>query len=167
MPSASDLERLFNLVVDPLCIAGFDGYFKQINPAWARTLGYTESELLSRPYLEFVHPDDVAPTMGAASKASGGRTVLEFRNRYRAKDGSYRWLAWNAFPSPEDQLIYAVARDVTDLKRREDHQAAAYGVSRVLATAMTLDTAAREILKVVCSVLQWDVGAVWYRRQGS
>ena len=162
MPSASDLERLFNLVVDPLCIAGFDGYFKQINPAWAHTLGYTESELLSRPYLEFVHPDDVEPTRGAAVKISNGRTVLEFRNRYRAKNGTYRWLAWNAYPSTEDQLVYAVARDIAELKRHEDHQAAAYGVSRVLATAMTLDAASIEILKVVCQILQWDVGAVWY-----
>src|SRR5262245_29509499 len=148
MPSSSDLERLFNLVVDPLCIAGLDGYFKEVNPASARTLGYTESELLSRPYLEFVHPDDVAQTMGAASKVSGGRTVLEFRNRYRAKDGSYRWLAWNAYPSTEEQLIYAVARDITDLKRHEDHQSAAYGVSRVLANAINLDTTETEILRV-------------------
>src|SRR2546426_2726102 len=111
MPSTTDLERLFNLVVDPLCIAGFDGYFKQINPAWARTLGYTEDELLAKPYLDFVHPDDREPTVGAAADVSSGVTVLEFRNRYRAKDGTYRWLAWNAFPSAEDQLIYAVARD--------------------------------------------------------
>src|SRR5215510_13453359 len=99
MPSASNLERLFNLVVDPLCIAGFDGYFKQINPAWAHTLGYSEAELLARPYLDFVHPDDIEPTIDAAKKASDGTTVLEFRNRYRAKNGTYRWLAWNAFPS--------------------------------------------------------------------
>src|SRR2546426_6222741 len=113
MPSTTDLERLFNLVVDPLCIAGFDGYFKQINPAWARTLGYTEDELLAKPYLDFVHPDDREPTVGAAADVSSGVTVLESRNRYRAKDGTYRWLAWNAFPSAEDQLIYAVARDIT------------------------------------------------------
>jgi len=84
MPSTTDLERLFNLVVDPLCIAGFDGYFKQINPAWPRTLGYTEDELLAKPYLDFVHPDDREPTVGAAADVSSGVTVLEFRNRYRA-----------------------------------------------------------------------------------
>src|SRR5262249_21245077 len=70
--------------------------------------------------------------------------------------------AWNAFPSPEEQLIYAVARDVTDLKRHEDRQAAAYGVTKVLSTAITLDAAAREILSVVGEVLDWDVGALWY-----
>jgi len=84
MPSTTDLERLFNLVVDPLCIAGFDGYFKQINPAWARTLGYTGDELLAQLHLDFVHPDDREPTVGAAADVSSGVTVLEFCNRYRA-----------------------------------------------------------------------------------
>src|SRR5262245_20120901 len=157
-----DLERLVKLVVDPLCIAGFDGYFKQINPAWARTLGYSENELLAKPYLEFVHPDDREPTIGAAANVSRGATILEFRNRYRAKNGKYRWLAWSAFPSSEEQLIYAVAKDITDLKRLEDRQAAAYGVTKVLSTATTLDAAAAEILKVVGEGLDWDVGALWY-----
>ena len=161
MPTPGELERLFNLIVDPLCIAGFDGYLKQINPAWTRTLGYSDAELLSRPYLDFVHPDDIAHTVNAATKVANGVTVLEFRNRYRAKDGTYRWLAWNAYPSPEEQLVYACARDITELKRREEHQSAVYGVTRVLSTAGSLEEASSEILKVVCEVLDWDVGAVW------
>jgi formate hydrogenlyase transcriptional activator len=157
----NDLERLFNLVVDPLCIAGFDGYFKQINPAWAKTLGYTEEELLAKPYLEFVHPDDRQPTVHAAADVSSGMTVLEFRNRYRAKDGSYRWLAWNASPSPEEQLIYAVARDITDLKRHEERQEAAYRVTQVLASSTSFEAAAPDIIKAICEVLDWEAGAVW------
>ena len=86
MPSAAELERLFRLVIDPLCIAGFDGYFKQINPALARTLGYTETELLAKPYLDFIHPDDVEPTIGAAAKVSNGMTVLEFRKSKSSRD---------------------------------------------------------------------------------
>jgi two-component system NtrC family sensor kinase len=80
MPPEYNLERLFKLVVDPLCIAGFDGYFKHINPAWARTLGYSEHELLEKPYLEFVHPDDREPTMGALQQWHWPGNVRELEN---------------------------------------------------------------------------------------
>jgi formate hydrogenlyase transcriptional activator len=162
MPSANDLNRLFSLVVDMLCIAGHDGYFKQLSPAWERTLGYTEAELLAKPYLEFIHPDDRQPTIAAAERLSAGMKVMEFRNRYLAKDGTYRWLWWNAAPFTEEGLVYAVARDITDHKRLEDRRAAAYAVTRVLATALTLDAAAPEIIRVVCEGLDWDAGAIWH-----
>ena len=92
---------------------GFDGYFKRLNPAWERVLGYTRDELLARPYLDFVHPDDRASTRTTADNISGGLQVLSFENRYRAKDGTYRWLQWAAAPFPGEQTIYAAARDST------------------------------------------------------
>ena len=114
------LQQFFGASLDMLCIAGFDGYFKRINQAWSKTLGFTEEELLSRPYLDFVHPSDREATMGEAQKNSEGHSVVWFHNRYRCRDGGYRWLLWRAAPDTERGLIYAVARDVTEQKRMED-----------------------------------------------
>src|SRR5262245_51406402 len=138
---SKDLERLFDLSLDMLCIAGFDGYFKRLNPTWERVLGFTEEELVSKPYLDFVHPDDRAATQAVAAKIEAGARALFFRNRYLSHDGSYRWLSWNAVPFEEQRLIYAVARDVTDLKRSEDRLAAGHSVTRVLAESPTLESA--------------------------
>jgi PAS domain S-box-containing protein len=115
-----ELERFFTLSLDLLCVAGFDGYFKRLNPAWERLLGYTTEELLARPYLDFVHPDDRHPTTTEANKARGGGTVLTFENRYVAKDGTLRWLQWNAVPLPSEQMIYCAARDVTERKQAKE-----------------------------------------------
>jgi PAS domain S-box-containing protein len=115
-----ELDRFFSLSLDLMCVAGFDGYFKRLNPAWQRVLGYTSGELLSRPYLDFIHPDDRAPTTTAAGTLSGGGQVISFENRYRAKDGSYRWLEWAAVPYPDEQAIYAAARDITERKDAKD-----------------------------------------------
>jgi PAS domain S-box-containing protein len=112
-----ELSTLFRASRDMLCIANFDGYLLRLNPSWARTLGYTEEELTSRPYVEFVHPDDREATVAEADSVSGGRTALLFENRYRCKDGSYRWMSWNATPVEEEGLIYCSVRDVTEQKR--------------------------------------------------
>jgi PAS domain S-box-containing protein len=118
-PAGEDLLRYFDLAVDLLCIAGLDGYFKRVNPAWTKLLGHSKDELLSRPWLEFVHPDDVRATVQAGANLADGETLLEFTNRYRCKDGSYRWLSWTARAYLEEQLIYANARDITEQKRVE------------------------------------------------
>src|SRR6202171_4855031 len=114
------IERLFGLSVDMLLVAGFDGYFKQLNSSWARTLGWSERELRERPYLEFIHPDDRPATANEAQNNAAGTTTLHFENRYRHKDGTYRWLAWTAVPVPKERLIYAVARDITVEKAAEE-----------------------------------------------
>ena len=106
--------RFFELSLDMLCVAGFDGFFKQLNPAWERTLGYTRSELCSTPFIEFVHPDDRARTSAEALRLSTGVHTVEFENRYRCKDGSYKRLLWTATPSVEERLIFCVARDITE-----------------------------------------------------
>jgi PAS domain S-box-containing protein len=114
-----ELDRFFTLSLDMLCIAGFDGYFKRVNPAWARQLGYTEDELLNRPYMEFVHPDDRVATTREAGHLSAGQEVLYFENRYYHRDGTIRWLLWASTPYPEQQVIYAAARDITERKAAE------------------------------------------------
>lgn len=115
-----ELDRFFNLSLDLMCVAGFDGYFKRLNPVWERTLGYTMDELLARPYLDFVHPEDQSTTTTEAGRLSGGIQVVKFENRYRHKDGTYRWLEWAAFPLASEQTIYAAARDITERKEASE-----------------------------------------------
>jgi PAS domain S-box-containing protein len=107
----------FNSSLDMLCVAGFDGYFKQLNPAWTKTLGWSEDDLQAKPWLDFVHPDDVEQTVAAGAQITGGNALASFENRYRCQDGTYRWISWNSVPLTEKQLIYCVARDVTEQKR--------------------------------------------------
>jgi PAS domain S-box-containing protein len=113
-------DRFFNLPVDMLCIAGMDGHFKRLNPAFSATLGWTIEELLARPFIDFVHPDDRAKTMAEVEKLGSGIPTLSFENRYQCKDGSWRWLSWKTQPFPEEDLLYATARDVTDSKLAEE-----------------------------------------------
>jgi PAS domain S-box-containing protein len=113
-------DRFFSLSLDMFCFAGFDGYFKYLNPAWEKTLGYSLKELLSTPYLDFIHPEDREATIAEAQKQTMGNTVIAFENRYRCKDGSYKWFLWNAAPALDSQIIYAIARDITERKQVEE-----------------------------------------------
>jgi two-component system cell cycle sensor histidine kinase/response regulator CckA len=117
-PSVAELEHLFELSLDLLCVAGFDGRFKRLNPAFERTLGYTLDELLADPLVELVHEDDREATVAELDRIAHGNEAW-FENRYRCKDGSYRWLQWKAAPALEEGLFYAAARDVTERKRAE------------------------------------------------
>jgi PAS domain S-box-containing protein len=117
-------ERFFTLSLDLMCICGADGYFRRVNPAFQRILGYSEEELLAVPLIDFMHPDDRPRTVSNLRKLGRGETTAGSENRYRCKDGSYRWFAWNSTPAP-DGTIYAIGRDITEAKRVNDELRAA------------------------------------------
>jgi PAS domain S-box-containing protein len=127
------VDDMFDLSLDLLCVAGLDGYFKRVNPAFEHTLGYGAAELLSRPFLEFVHPDDrerIAQMVGALSE---GRHISDFESRYIRADGAVRWLQWNTRTMPEKGLMYATARDVTENRMLTHEQAALRRVATLVA----------------------------------
>lgn len=115
------LHRCFDLSPDLLCIADFDGYMKRVNPAFGKTLGYAEQELLARPFYDFLHPDDREATRAEIEKLSTVEHVTRgFENRYRSKDGRYRWINWSATLMPDDGVVFAVGHDVTERKELEE-----------------------------------------------
>ncbi len=118
MEKASELTKLFEIVPALVCIAGTDGYFKYLNPEWENVLGYTLKELLSKPLFDFIHPDDHETTQKEIEIQLKGGKTLNFENRYRCKDGSYKTLEWRATHSEGDKL-FAVAKDITDEKNSE------------------------------------------------
>ena len=125
-----ELDQFFNVSLDLLCIANIQGYFLRLNPAWEKTLGYSREELMARQFIDFVHPDDLECTLKALSTLASQQKVIRFENRYRAKDGSYRWLEWTS--APAGNLIYAVARDFTDrLKAETEEQERRVELARV------------------------------------
>ncbi len=113
-----ELQHFFSLALDLLCIADFNGYFRRLNRAWETTLGYNIKELEGKRFLDFIHPDDIAATIEIISDLSDRKSIFQFTNRYRAKDGTYRYIEWRA--TPYGNLIYAAARDITEHKHNED-----------------------------------------------
>ena len=116
-PPDGDLRWFFSRSLDLFCIAGIDGYFERLNPAWTSCLGWSKEELQARPFLDFVHPEDREVTLAEVEKLAQGAETSLFENRYLHRDGSYRWLQWNASPAPGKRRICALARDVTRRRR--------------------------------------------------
>ncbi len=111
-----DLDRFFEMTADILVIAAADGYYKKVSPSFIRTLGYSERDVLTTPILDFVHPEDLEETTAEFNKLRRGEPIVQVENRVRHKDGSYRRFSWSARPDPNSELIYCVARDVTELQ---------------------------------------------------
>jgi PAS domain S-box-containing protein len=126
-------DRVFELSQDLLCVAGFDGYFKRVNPAFERLLGYPTETLLSRPTRDFIHPDDRPARDEGHARLETAEDVSRFELRQLCSDGSVRRVEWSARPVPEEGLIYAVGRDVTDSRRAADEQAALRRVATLVA----------------------------------
>jgi PAS domain S-box-containing protein len=113
------LAPFFDLSHDLLCIAGFDGYFKRVNPAVCNVLGYTEEELLSKPISYFQHPDDKEVTQKYRKPILFGKVLKNFENRYITKRGTVVWFAWTSIPVKNEELIYAIAKNITHKKKHE------------------------------------------------
>ncbi|TFG48053.1 MAG: PAS domain S-box protein, partial [Candidatus Brocadiia bacterium] len=115
-----ELKWFFDLVPDMVCIASKDGFFKKINRAWEVVLGFSKEEMLATPFMDLIHPDDRSATLAEVEKQIAGSRTIEFINRYRCKDGSYRWFEWMATPAVDKKLLFAAARDITERKRSEE-----------------------------------------------
>lgn len=116
----TELDRFFQVCVDMLCIAGIDGYYKRVNPAVQSILGYSEAEFMAQPSLNLIHPDDQAATLNITiEQMEQNKPILSFQNRYRCKDGSYKWLSWTSVPVPAQRVMYSIARDITQTKQAE------------------------------------------------
>ena len=155
---ASPAQRFFDLSVDMLCLAGTDGYFKTLNQAWSETLGYQDGELLQRPFVDFVHPDDRQATIDAAARIASGHKLIRFRNRYRCKDGTYKWLAWSAAPALSDGTIYATARDVTDEVLAETTDLVQLEEQRARVFAVMAEDRIRAVFQPIVNLANLEVG---------
>ena len=157
-------DSFFQVSIDMLCFLSFNGYFKRLNPAWERTLGFTREELMSRPFIDFVHPDDRERTLKQNAAVRSGGHALGFENRYLCKDGSFRWFRWNAAADSPNQVIYSVARDVTDAKRAEaDRELLVTELQKALAEVKSL----RAILPICsyCRKIRDDAN-YWHTVEG-
>ena len=115
-------NRFFTLAVDMLAIAEFDGTFKQLNPSWEKTLGFTDDELRARPFIQFIHPDDQPGTLEHLERLRNGAPSTYFEHRFACKGGGYRWLGWTAAPFLSEGLLYVFSRDLTDRKVAEEER---------------------------------------------
>ncbi len=158
-------ERFFTLSLDLLCVAGLDGYFISVNPAFEQTLGFTPQELCAEPFLSFVHPDDQAATLDEVATLATGVPATSFENRYRCKDGTYRLLVWTTVPA--DGVLYATARDITERRAMEHrqqqhiaHTSALHVIDTAIATSLDLRVTLGVILDQVCTQLGVDAAQV-------
>jgi PAS domain S-box-containing protein len=156
-----ELGDFFELSPDLLSIGNLDGYFTRVNPAFERTLGYSSAELGSRPFIEFVHPDDRQRTEEVFDSQLRSTDVIGFENRYVCSDGSVRWLQWSARPLPAEGLVYAVARDVTERRRSEDQQATLRRVATLVAEGATPAETFSAVAAEVGQLVGADVAVVF------
>jgi PAS domain S-box-containing protein len=155
----AEVDRIFTLSPDLITVADFDGRFTRVNPAAEKILGYTEEELLARPYLDLVHPDDRERTATEASAIGRGKTTLAFENRFVRKDGSYKVLEWTATPVTDDRLMYGMARDVTERRQAETGLARLAAEQAALRRVATLVARGAPPEEVFASVTE-EVGRV-------
>jgi PAS domain S-box-containing protein len=114
-----ELNQIFNFAPDIIAIIGNDGYFKKLNPAASSMLEYSLKELMARPLIDFVHPEDHSETYKKLDDVITGKATFYFETRYITKSGKIKWLAWTCSPSQEEELIFAVAKNITEKKDLE------------------------------------------------
>ena len=120
IPTVPELELFFDNSLDIMILIGFDYRIKLVNPSFQRILGWTKEEVVSKRFQDFLHPDDVERSLGEAKAYETGSNAVRFENRYRCKDGSYRWISWNSHPLPEKHVVVGIGRDITERKKAEE-----------------------------------------------
>ncbi|MBV9680848.1 MAG: PAS domain S-box protein [Solirubrobacterales bacterium] len=155
-----ETARIFEMSLDLLCVIGFDGYFKRLNPAFERTLGYSREALLSRPGFDFAHPDDLENSREIFAGLTRGEQVGQFENRNICSDGSIRWLEWSARAVPEEELIYAVARDITESRRAAEEQAALRRVATLVARGGTPSAVLEIVAEEAGMLMSTDIAMI-------
>ncbi len=128
-----ELAQFFDLSLDLFCIVGFDGYYKRVNASFERVLGYSREELMSRPIMEFVHPDDLERAQDVLSVLATGEDVIGFESRLICADGSVRRFEWNTRAMPHLGVVYGIARDITERTALTEEQAALRRVATLVA----------------------------------
>ena len=148
-------------------VAGFDGYLKLVNSAWARTVGYSQEELLARPYVDIAHPDDVERIGEAVAGLAQGVDLRGFVTRVVCADGSLRWIDWNAIALPGEPFIYIFGRDITDRLRAEaelkalvEEQAALRRIATLVAEGVSPGQIFGAVSEEVGHLFQSSVAAV-------
>lgn len=150
-------NRFFTLSLDMFFVAGFDGYFKQLNPMCEKTLGFTTDQLSAKQWIEFIHPKDRQATIAQLQEISSSTETISFENRFRCKDGSYKWLLWNAAVCHEEQLIYATARDITE--RKQSDEALRESEERFRLLVKNVKDYAIYMLDTSGKIISWNKGA--------
>jgi PAS domain S-box-containing protein len=148
-----ELDGYFTNTLDLLCIADTDGHFRRLNKEWESALGYSPVELEGKRFLDFVHPDDMEASIDALSELNAGKLALQFTNRYRHKDGSYRWIEWRMFPA--GNLFYASARDVTDRKKLSEQIEASLAEKETL--LKEIHHRVKNNLQIITSILNLQI----------
>lgn len=165
---SEELNQFFDVSLDLLCVADTSGYFVRVNQSFEKTLGITADELLVKPFLEFVHPEDIVTTTEALAKLGHQKSLFDFTNRYRCRDGTYRWLEWRAVPLGE--FIYAAARDVTEkletsrqLEERLKFETLLTKLSRNFLNVPVdrIDSEINQAMQEICNYLGFDIAVVW------
>ena len=157
-------EKFFSVSLDLMCVVGTDGYLKQINPMWTQLLGWSESELLSQPVLNIVHPEDQPVLIAARDAVREGHESGRIEIRYQRKNGSYCWIWWRVFPQLDQQVIYAIGRDISDQKRDEAFNEGHKAVLEMIAVGRALSDTLYALLALIetdspelkCSILLLD-----------
>jgi PAS domain S-box-containing protein len=148
-----EVERYFTLSPEMVIVAGFDGYWKRVNPTVETVLGYSEREALARPFMEFVHLEDRERTEEEARRVVAGAAALAFENRIVCKDGSYKWIEWTVTPFPEERVMYGVGRDVTERRRSESEQNALHRLATLVAQEAPQSEVFRAIAEEIARLL--------------
>jgi PAS domain S-box-containing protein len=157
-PTVDELRTLIDLSTDLIAVTSFDGHFHLLNSAWETALGVSRAELRSRPYMEFVHPDDRNKTATVEERLMPGGQLLSFQNRYRAADGSYRHMNWRALVSNEKRLFYSATRDATEQIKAVETRAVLDAVLELSRDAILVQDADGNVSRVA--------GAAWQQQLG-